>query len=36
VRVLGEDHRAVGPWNPHLEPEEFAGGSAAHAARAAV
>ena len=23
VRVLGEDHRAVGPWNPHLEPEEL-------------
>jgi 2-oxoisovalerate dehydrogenase E1 component alpha subunit len=23
VRVLGDDHRAVGPWNPHLEPEEL-------------
>jgi 2-oxoisovalerate dehydrogenase E1 component alpha subunit len=23
VRVLGEDHRAIGPWNPHLEPEEL-------------
>jgi 2-oxoisovalerate dehydrogenase E1 component alpha subunit len=23
VRVLGEDHRATGPWNPHLEPEEL-------------
>ena len=23
VRVLDEEHRAVGPWNPHLEPEEL-------------
>src|SRR6185437_5613956 len=23
VRVLGDDARAVGPWNPHLEPEEL-------------
>jgi 2-oxoisovalerate dehydrogenase E1 component alpha subunit len=23
VRVLGEDHRAVGPWNPHLEPQDL-------------
>jgi 2-oxoisovalerate dehydrogenase E1 component alpha subunit len=23
VRVLGEDQRAGGPWNPHLEPEEL-------------
>jgi 2-oxoisovalerate dehydrogenase E1 component alpha subunit len=23
VRVLDDDHRAVGPWNPHLEPEEL-------------
>src|SRR5580704_19316253 len=23
VRVLVDDHRAVGPWNPHLEPEEL-------------
>ena len=23
VRVLGEDHRALGPWNPHLEPAEL-------------
>src|SRR5215472_9204583 len=23
VRVLGDDHRAVGPWNPHLEPAEL-------------
>ena len=23
VRVLGDDNRAVGPWNPHLEPEEL-------------
>ncbi len=21
VRVLGDDHRAVGPWNPRLDPE---------------
>ena len=21
VRVLDEDHRAVGPWNPRLDPE---------------
>jgi 2-oxoisovalerate dehydrogenase E1 component alpha subunit len=21
IRVLGDDHRAVGPWNPQLEPE---------------
>ncbi|MFO0336985.1 MAG: thiamine pyrophosphate-dependent enzyme [Pseudomonadota bacterium] len=21
VRVLGDDHRAVGPWDPHLEPD---------------
>jgi 2-oxoisovalerate dehydrogenase E1 component alpha subunit len=23
VRVLGEDHRAIGPWDPHLEPTEL-------------
>ncbi|MFL6577117.1 MAG: thiamine pyrophosphate-dependent enzyme [Povalibacter sp.] len=23
VRVLAEDHRAVGPWDPHLEPAEL-------------
>ena len=23
VRVLGDDHRAVGPWDPHLEPQEL-------------
>ncbi len=23
VRVLGDDHLAVGPWNPHLEPAEL-------------
>lgn len=23
VRVLGDDHRAVGPWNPHLEPHDL-------------
>src|SRR5579862_9416399 len=23
VRVLGDDHKAVGPWNPHLEPQEL-------------
>ena len=23
VRVLGDDHRAVGPWNPHLDPPEL-------------
>src|SRR3712207_6165696 len=23
VRVLGDDHRAVGPWDPHLEPAEL-------------
>ena len=23
VRVLDEQHRAVGPWNPHLEPDEL-------------
>src|SRR5579863_5866434 len=23
VRVLGEDHRAVGPWDPHLEAAEL-------------
>src|ERR1700752_5137144 len=23
VRVLDADHRAVGPWNPHVEPEEL-------------
>jgi 2-oxoisovalerate dehydrogenase E1 component subunit alpha len=23
VRVLGEDHRAKGPWDPHLEPSEL-------------
>ncbi len=23
VRVLGEDHRAVGPWDPHLESAEL-------------
>jgi 2-oxoisovalerate dehydrogenase E1 component alpha subunit len=21
VRVLGDDHRAVGPWDPHLDPD---------------
>lgn len=21
IRVMGEDHRAIGPWNPYLEPE---------------
>ncbi|MFN5903623.1 MAG: 3-methyl-2-oxobutanoate dehydrogenase (2-methylpropanoyl-transferring) subunit alpha, partial [Novosphingobium sp.] len=21
VRVLGDDHRAVGPWDPRLDPE---------------
>jgi len=23
VRVLGDDAKAVGPWNPHLEPEDL-------------
>jgi len=23
VRVLDEEHRAVGPWHPHLDPEEL-------------
>jgi 2-oxoisovalerate dehydrogenase E1 component alpha subunit len=23
VRVLDDDHEAVGPWNPHLEPSEL-------------
>lgn len=23
VRVLGEDHRAVGPWDPHLDPADL-------------
>lgn len=23
VRVLDDQHRAVGPWNPHLEPQEL-------------
>ena len=23
VRVLGEDHRAIGPWDPHLEPTDL-------------
>jgi 2-oxoisovalerate dehydrogenase E1 component alpha subunit len=23
VRVLGDDHRAVGSWNPHLDPPEL-------------
>ena len=23
VRVLDDEHGAVGPWNPHLEPEEL-------------
>ncbi|MGH7210521.1 MAG: hypothetical protein ACREF1_03560, partial [Acetobacteraceae bacterium] len=23
VRVLDEDGRAIGPWNPHLEPEDL-------------
>jgi 2-oxoisovalerate dehydrogenase E1 component alpha subunit len=23
VRVLDDEHRAVGPWNPHLEPEDL-------------
>ncbi|MFO1401805.1 MAG: thiamine pyrophosphate-dependent enzyme [Steroidobacteraceae bacterium] len=23
VRVLGDDHRAVGPWDPHLDPAEL-------------
>jgi 2-oxoisovalerate dehydrogenase E1 component alpha subunit len=23
VRVLDENHRAVGPWDPHLEPEQL-------------
>ncbi|MEY4378029.1 MAG: hypothetical protein RJB26_2579, partial [Pseudomonadota bacterium] len=23
VRVLDDNHRAVGPWNPHLEPAEL-------------
>jgi 2-oxoisovalerate dehydrogenase E1 component alpha subunit len=23
VRVLGDDARAVGPWNPHLEPQDL-------------
>ena len=23
VRVLDDEHHAVGPWNPHLEPQEL-------------
>src|SRR6516225_7697664 len=23
VRVLDDEHRAVGPWNPHLDPEDL-------------
>jgi 2-oxoisovalerate dehydrogenase E1 component alpha subunit len=23
VRVLGDDHRAVGPWDPHLAPSDL-------------
>jgi 2-oxoisovalerate dehydrogenase E1 component alpha subunit len=23
VRVLGDDHRAVGPWDPHLDPADL-------------
>ncbi|HEY4367034.1 MAG TPA: thiamine pyrophosphate-dependent enzyme [Steroidobacteraceae bacterium] len=23
VRVLGDDHRAVGPWDPHLDPSDL-------------
>ncbi|HXN80560.1 MAG TPA: hypothetical protein VN869_06605, partial [Steroidobacteraceae bacterium] len=23
VRVLGDDHRAIGAWNPHLEAPEL-------------
>ena len=23
VRVLDDEHDAVGPWNPHLDPEEL-------------
>jgi 2-oxoisovalerate dehydrogenase E1 component alpha subunit len=23
IRVLDEEHRAVGPWNPHLDPSEL-------------
>ena len=23
VRVLDDEHRAVGPWNPHLEPQDL-------------
>ena len=23
VRVLDDEHRALGPWNPHLEPAEL-------------
>ncbi len=23
IRVLDEEHRAVGPWNPHLEPQDL-------------
>ena len=23
VRVLGDDHRAVGPWHPHLDASEL-------------
>ncbi len=34
VRVLDEEHRAVGPWNPHLDAAGTAGGAPAHAADA--
>ena len=23
VRVLDDEHRAVGPWDPHLEPTDL-------------
>src|SRR5581483_3744955 len=23
VRVLNDEHKAVGPWNPHLDPEDL-------------
>ncbi len=36
VRVLDDEHRAVGPWNPHLDAAELQVGAAAHAADARI
>ena len=36
VRVLDDEHRAVGPWHPHLDAPDLQIGLQAHAAHASV